>query len=168
MVTPVLLSANQILSKVLNTLENALRVELGEGALPDINEKLNEIISLMGGSDAETLVIDHDLAAAAFEDNLGATQKWFPKALMLLFSTDEERTVEIFLKDKTSDVEYLIYSFTKDLPMKKALNIWFTEFNIQPFLENTMDLLVKISQTSGACHVNGLIIYDELEPTGGE
>jgi len=151
----------QVLNSVLNLTLDALRVE-GESS-PEVLEKLNTIISLMGGSSTEKTTFTHDLQASAFEEIISPDSNWTPKFLGLTFSTTEERTVEIKLRYGTDD--FLIRSFIESQEQKETLSTWFSDYGIAPFIDSDMSIVISISQTTGPCTVTGLMTHDEILPT---
>jgi len=154
-------TAQQVLNRILNLTNDAICVE-GESS-PDIVEKLNTIISLMGRSSTEKEPISHDLQAGAFSLTISPDSNWTPKFLALTFSSDEVREVSLSLRYGTDN--FLIREFVDSVEQQQALSIWFTDFGINPFIDSDMSLVLTISQTSGACTVTGVATWDEVSPT---
>jgi len=151
----------QVLNKVLNLTETALRIEGVPD--PEIIEKLNQIIALMGGSESESHYFQHELMDEDLNLLIEPLEKWYPKFLTINFASAETRTVNVYLREKNSGTDFLIRSFVETPEQQTALNIWFADFNIAPFIADDFALYITASQTAASCEIDGLIVWDEIE-----
>lgn len=107
--------------------------------------------------------INHNLQAAPLEKIIEPTRSWIPRVFSANFSSTAERILELFIVDKTTSEDFLIYSFTGDDPVdqKTALSIWFSQFGTYGKLSNNFALKIKATQTADPCVITGFFSYEK-------